>query len=195
MIDRDLFHEIWITLSRNKFRSALTCFGVFWGIFILIIMLGLCEGLRNGIKANIEGIATNSCFYSANNTGKPYKGFNIGRSWHMHTSDIENIKNNANEIEDISPMLLSREGQNNIKYKALFGTFLVKGVYPNYFNIEKPTVKKGRLLNHIDNQDKRKVCVIGISVANILLGGEENSIGKYLNVEGVYYQLFLLPHL
>jgi hypothetical protein len=64
MIDRDFFHEIWITLSRNKFRSALTCFGVLWGIFILILLLGLCEGVYYQVAGVI---AAKSSIYIAGN--------------------------------------------------------------------------------------------------------------------------------
>lgn len=189
MFDRDYWNEIWLTLSRNRIRSLLTCFGVFWGMLILIILLGLCEGVRNGINLNVKGIATNSCFFVTNITSEPFEGFNRGRSWNMHNADIENIINEIKGVEYISPILINYRGEKNIKYNSLSGSFLVKGIYSEYFNIEKTTLVKGRLINYIDNKNKRKVCVIGSTVRDIFFRKHENYIGEYLNVEGIYYQI------
>ena len=77
--DADRWTEIWVTITRNKTRSLLTCFGVFWGILMLVILLGLGTGLKNGILKNTDGFATNSVFFIADRTSEPYRGFNKGR--------------------------------------------------------------------------------------------------------------------
>ena len=83
MFDLDRWTEIWVTISRNKTRSLLTCFGVFWGILMLVIMLGAGKGLKNSIFASVDGFSTNSAFFFADRTSEPYKGFNKGREWQM----------------------------------------------------------------------------------------------------------------
>jgi len=62
MFDLDKFHEIWQTITRNKVRSLLTAFGVFWGMFMFIGMLGIGQGFENGMKSKFSNIATNSMF-------------------------------------------------------------------------------------------------------------------------------------
>ncbi len=62
LIDRDRWIEIWVTITRNKTRSLLTCFGVFWGILMLVLLLGAGTGLKNAVLGETEGVATNSVF-------------------------------------------------------------------------------------------------------------------------------------
>jgi len=63
LFDIDRWAEIWVTITRNKTRSLLTCFGVFWGILMLVILLGAGAGMKNGIFSNFKGFATNSVFF------------------------------------------------------------------------------------------------------------------------------------
>ena len=83
MFDVDSINEIWQTIARNKTRSLLTAFGVFWGIFILVILLACGNGFDNGIRSQVEGFATNSTFMIPSNTTEAYKGYQKGRSWHL----------------------------------------------------------------------------------------------------------------
>lgn len=82
-LDFDQFQEIIHTLSKNKLRSFLTMFGVGWGIFMLVVMIGAGNGLENGVLSGVEGIPTNSCFMFTNRTTLPYKGFQRGRYWEL----------------------------------------------------------------------------------------------------------------
>jgi len=105
MFDLDRFEEIWVTITRNKVRSFLTGFGVFWGIFMLIIMMGAGTGLSKGMLQNIEGFATNSCFMGTSQTGEAYKGFKKGRNWDMHNSDLDILQHSIPELDALSPIL------------------------------------------------------------------------------------------
>ncbi|MDR0795906.1 MAG: ABC transporter permease, partial [Tannerella sp.] len=105
LFDIDRWVEIWVTITRNKARSLLTCFGVFWGILMLVILLGSGGGFRNGISGNFKGIATNSVFFITNRTSEPYKGFNQGRWWNMRNRDVESIVQNVAGIQDITPFV------------------------------------------------------------------------------------------
>ena len=71
MFDIDRWVEIWVTITRNKTRSLLTCFGVFWGIFMLVALIGGGQGLQDMMQKNFEGFATNSGFLAAQKTDSP----------------------------------------------------------------------------------------------------------------------------
>ena len=189
IFDPDRWIEIWVTITRNKTRSLLTCFGVFWGILMLVILLGSGAGMRNGIMSNFKGIATNSIFIMTDRTSEPYKGFNKGRWWYMRNRDIDNIKQNVRGILDISPLVWGYRSEKNVVYGQQAGTYNVKGVAPGYYNIETQEIFYGRLLNEIDIQEKRKVCLIGLKVYETFFKKNEDPCGKYIRVNSSYYQI------
>ena len=188
MFDADRWVEIWVTITRNKTRSLLTCFGVFWGILMLVVLLGSGNGLKNAIFGFVDGFATNSIFFYTDRTSEPYKGFNKGRWWSMRNRDVENIIREVDAIQDISPILWGETSEKNIVYGQVSGTYNVKGVYPSYFNIETQELHFGRLLNEIDEKERRKVCLIGSQVNDNLFRGAD-PCGKYVRVNGLYYQV------
>lgn len=188
MFDADRWLEIWVTITRNKSRSLLTCFGVFWGILMLVLLLGAGRGLKNALFKDIDGFATNSVFFNSDRTSESYQGFNKGRKWNMRNRDTESIKQNVEGIAAISPIIFGSGGDKNIVYGQLTGSFRVKGVFPDYFDIESQELLYGRLLNDIDLHEKRKVCLIGTKINELLFKGE-NPCGKYIRVNGLYYQV------
>jgi len=189
MFDSDRFHEIWVTITRNKARSFLTGFGVFWGIFMLMIMLGAGTGLQRGMLEQLEGFATNSCFMGAGTTSQPFRGLQRGRSWNIRNRDVEILRNSVPGLDCLSPMLFGGRSTNNIVYNDNFGTFQVKGVFANYSEIERQTVERGRFINELDNLEERKICVIGNKVYEELFPTKENPIGCYVRIWGIYFQV------
>lgn len=189
MFDLDRFEEIWVTITRNKVRSFLTGFGVFWGIFMLVIMMGSGEGLSRGMMDGIEGIATNSCFMGSNTTSEPYKGFQKGRYWSMHNRDMYILISSVPEIDVLSPILWGNRSDNNVVYEENAGTFGVKGLHSNFNSIEDQMLTHGRFINEIDIKNARKVCVIGAKVYEELFPMRGNPLGKYIRVNGIYYQI------
>ena len=188
MFDADRWVEIWVTITRNKTRSLLTCFGVFWGILMLVVLLGSGRGLKNAIMGTVEGFATNSVFFYTDRTSEPYKGFNKGRWWSMRNRDVENIIRKVDAIQDLSPILWGETSDKNIVYGLVSGTYNVKGIYPAYFNILTHELRFGRFLNEIDERERRKVCLIGSQVNDNLFRGAD-PCGKYIRVNGLYYQV------
>ncbi|GHV24308.1 ABC transporter ATP-binding protein [Bacteroidia bacterium] len=189
MLDLDRLNEIWETITRNKVRSLLTGLGVFWGIFMLIVMMGFGEGLQRGMLKHLDGFATNSCFFFSGRTSMPYKGFQKGRSWEMHNSDVEMIARSVAEIEVLSPMLFGNDGANNVMYNNRAGDYSVRGVHSNYTKIEKQDIVCGRFLNDLDIQHKRKVCVIGLHIYEALFPAHADPLGQAIRVNGIYYQV------
>lgn len=188
MFDSDKWLEIWVTITRNKTRSLLTCFGVFWGIFMLVILLGAGNGLKNSMYKSVNGFATNTVFFHTDRTSMPYQGFNKGRSWDMRNRDIESILKNVDGINALSPMIWGSKSEKNIVYEQESGSFSIKGIFPQFFNIESQHLHYGRLLNNIDLHEKRKVCNIGTQINEVLFKNED-PCGKYIRVNGLYYQV------
>lgn len=189
MFDKERWNEIWITLSRNKLRSGLTMFGVFWGIFMLVIMLGMGKGLSNGVMGGFSGWATNSFFIWTQSTSLPYAGFKRGRSFDFDNGDIAAIKA-VDGVDQVAPRLQlgGYMGANNVSYKDKNGGFSVNGDMPAVLHFQSVTLDRGRFLNQKDIRDERKVCVLGPEVVKTLFGAEE-PLGKYIRIQGVYFQV------
>ena len=123
-IDIDTCEEILITITRNKTRSLLTAFGVFWGIFMLVALIGGGQGLEYMLKKNFEGFATNSGFLASQRTGEAYKGFRKGRWWNLESTDIERLRSQVKEVEVITP---SVGGCVKSKHQVFFDILYKKG--------------------------------------------------------------------
>ena len=185
--DMDRFHEIWEALSRNRTRSLLTGFGVFWGIFMLLFMMGGGNGMKDMLHGQLDGFATNSGFILAVETTIPYKGFRSGRTWDLTLDDVEQIRRKIPELETVTAniSLWGREAE----YEDRTVSCLGRGVLPEYALIEVPQLKYGRYINRIDVEQERKVCVIGKRIYRTLFPDGGDPCGQYLRMGGVYYQI------
>ena len=190
IFDVDRWQEIWQAITHNKSRSVLTAFGVFWGMFMLVVMVGAGDSLQKGMQEQIEGFATNSCFISNATTSEPYKGFKKGRSWNIINSDIPILVQKITDIQHLSPVLFGgRSTEKNVIRGEKSGSFNSKGVYPNYNEIDRNKMSYGRFINDIDIAEKRKVCVIGKRVYEVLFNNGENPLGKTIQLNGMYFQV------
>ncbi len=189
MFDTDRWKEIINVLKKNKLRSFLTAFGVFWGIFMLIVMSGAGRGLENGITQGVGQIATNSFFMWTNRTSEPYQGLRRGRWWSFKNEDVEFIRRHVGEADIVSPRLFAFGSGNNTVRGERSARFHIKGDYPEWDLIDPATVLQGRWLNQVDIDQRRKVIVVGEQVIKELFNVDENPIGEYIRVSGMYYQI------
>lgn len=189
MFDLDKWQEIWNTITANKMRSVMTGFGVFWGILMLVILIGAGNALEGGMAKNVKGFATNSGFFFTNVTSEPYKGFRKGRFWNMNNRDLEIIKQKATALEYISPMLFGESSSKNVVIGRKSTSAQVMGVYPDQFKIQTQTILKGRLFNDLDIRNVSKVALIGKTVAENLFDSGQDPIGAYIRVNGIYFQV------
>ena len=102
MIDYDKWQEIFSSIKRHKLRTALTAFGVFWGIFMLVLLLGAGQGLQNGVQYQFRDDALNSVWVRRGTTSKPYKGLPEGRRLKFYNEDYHFLKTNYKEIDHIT---------------------------------------------------------------------------------------------
>ncbi len=191
MIDIDKWNEILSTLKKNKLRTFLTSFGVFWGIFMLVIMLGSGNGLRNAIYDNMGDFSTNSCFMWTQTTTVPYKGFPRGRRYNFNNGDTKILSENIAELKSLSPRLngwSSNEGNNTIRGDKA-GAFSILGDYPAWNKIDPLEITSGRWINDIDIIEQRKIVVIGSQILNALFQKDEIPLGEYIEVNGVFFKV------
>jgi putative ABC transport system permease protein len=191
IFDLDKWHEIYYALRKNPWRTFFTAFGVFWGIFMLIIMMGAGEGLYNGASNDLGDMSTNSVFMWTRKTTLPYKGFPRGRFYRFNNDDTKALVDNIPEIKYIAPRLQgwSRDGNNNVVRNERTGSFNIQGDYPEINLIDPVKITRGRFINHNDINDLRKVAVIGINVFQEMFDPEEDPIGQYLRIQGVYFKV------
>jgi putative ABC transport system permease protein len=138
---------------------------------------------------NFEGFASNSCFFWTGRTSEAYKGYRKGRWWSMNLRDVQLIRQKAQSVEYISPVLFIGGGEKNAVRGRKSGTYDVRGVYPDHFKIEGMHIISGRLFNELDINGSRKVCLIGTEVYETLFQPGENAIGQYIRVNGIYFQV------
>lgn len=191
LLDLDHWQEIRVALLRNRARTALTAFGVFWGIFLLMVMLGSGSGLRKGVLQGFADGATNSFFLWTQRTQKPYAGMPAGRGIRLTNADVEAIREKVPEAEVVAPrnQLRGFGGGNNVSRGRKTGAFSVMGDYPQIRRIQSLRIEAGRFLNPIDVEESRKVAVIGTRVRELLFARGEEPIGDSIVIGGVYFQV------
>ncbi|BDS15525.1 ABC transporter permease [Aureispira anguillae] len=186
MFDRDIWQEIFGTIRQNKLRTGLTAAGVFWGIFMLIFMLGMGDGLEKGILNEFGGRSTNSLYIWPEETSIAYKGMPVGRWESFNVSDIRALREQLPFLDILAP----RHVTNNVvaSYKTQSNNFGLRGEWEGIFQVESLIPTQGRVLNYKDEEEVRKVAVIGRTVQEEVFGNE-NPIGKYLIVKGIPFQV------
>ena len=190
--DPDKWHEIMSVLRKNKLRTFFTAFGVFWGIFLLVIMMGSGNGLRNSALSGFGDMATNSFFMWTQRTTMPYKGFQRGRFYNFRNNDTEAIRQNIPEADLVAPRLQAwgfRSPGDNVVRGERSGAFDIFGDTPDLFRISPVNILRGRVLNEADVNERRKVIVIGERVYTEMFAPDENPLGEYLRIQGVYFKV------
>ena len=163
----------------------MTAFGVFWGILMLMVLMGLGNALTNGIYSQVEGFALNSCFVAAGSTSKPYKGFQQGRSWNIQTGDLEFLEREVPDIACLVPIV--QMGSSTVSHGDKHDTYTVVGTTPDFPRVQRVEMAFGRFVNTIDVQQKRKVCVLGNKVYHTLFPRGENPIGERIRCGSIEF--------
>ena len=186
-VDIDRFREILDTLTRNKSRTFLTGFGVFWGVFMLVGLIGGGSGLKEMLSNNFEGFATNAAIVFAQPTTKAHNGLRKGRQWNMTYKDVDRLKAQVPELDVVTPMLSRWNG--NATFSDKKSNCIVKGTMPDYAKVESPKMFYGRYINEMDISQRRKVCVIGKKVYKTLFPGGGDPCGQLIRIDSIYYNV------
>ncbi len=185
IFDIENWREIGATLARNKTRTFLTAFGIFWGTAMLAMLWGGAGGLKGMLMRNFNGTDTNMGVIFPGRTTLPYKGFNKGMTVRMNETDIADIRRITPNMEHSSGVSMTSA---NAAYNTTHKSVMASGIEPDFFKIQTPLLIKGRLFNERDVYSQKKVLTIGRNLADELFGTED-PVGKFMSVNGVYFQI------
>ena len=186
LFDRDTWQEVYDSVSKNKLRTAITMVGVWWGILLLIGLLGAARGMENSFNRIFGDFATNSVFIIPSVTSKPFKGFQEGKRVQLTLSDLKKIKENVQGVEFVVP-----KNQNNalVVNGFLSGNFTISGDFPVSNEVQKKQLSQGRFINQNDIDLKRKVAVLAKDIYKQLFEKDENPIGKYVQINNINFKV------
>jgi len=180
----DGLQEILFTLRQNKLRTLLTAFGVFWGIFMLILMLGAGKGMQNGVYDGFGGEVMDFIIVFTGTTSVAHNGMGLGRYIQLTNEDIQAIKQQIPNVRFIAGE--NQTGGATITYEKKLGNFSVHGIPDDYFKIkESVPFNLGRKLNPFDQQENRKICELGTAVVEKIFGKDVDPVGKEVRINGV----------
>lgn len=189
MLDIDKWQEILSTIRRHKLRTGLTAFGIFWGVFMLVLLMAAGKGLQNGVEYQFRDDAVNSLWVWPGKASIPHQGLPINRETRLTTLDYQTIRQKVEGAEYISARygLMGEFTVTDGKKSASYG---VRSVHPEYVHIEHVLVRQGRFINDPDIREQRKVACIGKPVAENFFGPDmHKAIGQRLIIKGVNYQI------
>ncbi|WP_347922985.1 ABC transporter permease [Pontimicrobium sp. SW4] len=186
LFDRDTWQEVYDSMSKNKLRTVITMVGVWWGILLLIGLLGSARGVENSFNRLFGDFATNSVFIWGQNTSKPFKGFQEGKSIRLTLTHAQKVQDNIEGIEFVVPRNLN---QGFVNRKMLSGNFSIAGDYPLLDVVQKKKLISGRFINQNDIDNNKKVVVITEDVYKQLFEKDEEAIGELVTINGLNFSV------
>lgn len=184
MFDRDIWQEIFASIKKHKLRTGLTALGVFWGIFMLVFVVGMGKGLENGVFRDFGNQAKNIMYVQARPTTLPYQGFQPGRRPILKLDDIQAIKNGVAQVESVAPRLSIYNA--NVTRGQNSETREIRGEFGDMLQVEALKLYSGRYINDNDVAQYRKVVVLGDRTRELLFE-EEEAIGQAIQIRGVEF--------
>jgi putative ABC transport system permease protein len=190
MFDLDTWHEVFSTLQKNVLRTAMTAWGVFWGAFMLVVMLGIGRGLEGGVTRNLASVQANNVYVWGGNTSRPHAGLALTRRIRLNRDDVPALRELPG-VEAVAPNVELggwRLGS-TVSYGDQVSSFGVRGETPEYLKVAVDRPYLGRFINETDMVERRKVVVMGQAVRHLLIPDSVDPIGEYLRIRGVYFQV------
>lgn len=191
MFNLDRWHEIFDTLMRSKLRTMLTAFSMAWGIFMLVVLLGLGNGLQNGVEMAFADDAVNSIWIRAGTTSVPHEGMPTGRNVMFNNRDIDTMRD-LKESDKVTGRFYVGGNRFNSQLTARVGdktrSYDIRSVNPDHVYLENTIITSGRFINPVDIAEKRKIAVIGDPIAKFFFA-DKNPIGEQIIVGSVSFRI------
>jgi len=179
----DTFAQTLRTLWAHKLRSFLTMFGIAWGVGSLLLLAGVGEGFRNGNRKQLETFGKNIIFFFGGRAPAVEGSFNSMKWFNLTYDDYVAIKNESKLAINISP-LIARDDIRD--YTSTNGQ--VSGVPPIYSQVRTIPMSVGRWINDDDNEQRRRVCILGREMTRNMFPGRP-AVGNTILLNGVRFQV------
>ena len=186
LFDIDTWQELKESLTKNKLRTVITMIGVWWGILLLIGLLGSAKGIENKFSVQFGDYATNSVFIWGQSTSMAFKGYQEGRFPRLKFSHLEKIKNQVRGIKFLLPRN-ARDAQ--VVRGVQYASFTMSGDFPLLDQIQKKNLIAGRFINQSDINETKKVAVISDDVFKQLFDADEEAIGDFIKINEISYKV------
>ncbi len=190
LFDLDFWREVMHTLAKNKSRSIITAFGVFWGILIFVLLKGAGDGVERRVLSLFSDQATNLSMIMPDRTTEPYKGFQRGRYPDFRYADLVALQETYPQIEYATPLVFANWGENVVSYAdETYQADSFLGVHNNMSILNPPLIISGRFINELDVREKRKVCMLGETVCNSLFSSDSEPVGSIVWIGSTSYRV------
>jgi putative ABC transport system permease protein len=182
----DTFAQTLRTLWAHKLRSFLTMFGIAWGIGSLLLLAGVGEGFRNGNRKQLETFGKNIIFFFGGRAPAVEGSFNSMRWFNLTYDDYLAIKSESKIAINISPLIARDDIRAVSDYTNTNGQ--VSGVPPIYRQVRTIPLAVGRWMNDDDNDQRRRVCILGREMTRNMFPGRP-AVGNTILLNGVRFQV------
>ena len=182
----DIFGQTLRTLWAHKLRSFLTMFGIAWGVGSLLLLVGLGEGFRSGNRKQFDSIGENVMFIWSGRAPMMQGSFTALRQYYLTYDDYKDILRDCPSVGAATPVI----GRSDIRavsdYFQAGGS--INGVQPEFNGIRYVPMNEGRWLNGMDEQQRRRVIVLGDETRRTLFSGRP-SVGSTILLNGVRFEV------
>lgn len=185
----ELAAEVTQTAVRNPLRTGLTALGVFWGTFMLVLMLGFGASLEHGVMRTMGGYATNAVYMWGRRTALPWAGQQPGRRIAFRNADREALEALPGvELATPRQQLGGYRDGTAVRRGDHTGAFQVMGDTTAFARVQNVVFTDGRWINPLDDAEGRKVAVIGREVERVLFP-EGDAVGGWFQIRGVAFRV------
>jgi putative ABC transport system permease protein len=182
----DIFGQTLQTLWGHKLRSFLTMFGIAWGVFSLLLLVGLGEGFRSGNRKQFDTLGENVMFIWSSRAPVMQGSFTALRQYYLTERDYQDILREARSVGKAAPVIRRTDIRAVSDFFQASGEIL--GVPPMFNQIRYLPVKEGRWLNEMDIAQKRAVIVLGDETRRNLFPGRP-AVGSTILLNGVQFEV------
>jgi putative ABC transport system permease protein len=182
----DTFAQTLQTLWAHKLRSFLTMFGIAWGVGSLLLLAGVGEGFRNGNRKSLETFGKNIIFFYGGRAPAVEGSFNSAKWFNLTYDDYLAIQNESKLAIHIAPLIARDDIRAVSDYTSTNGQ--VSGVLPVYSQVRTIPLAVGRWINDDDNEQRRRVCLLGREMTRNMFPGRP-AVGNTILLNGVRFQV------
>jgi putative ABC transport system permease protein len=161
-------------------------FGIAWGVFSLLLLVGLGEGFRTGNRKQFDEIGENVMFIWGGRAPVVGGSFTALRQYYLTDKDYDDIMREASDVKDAVPVI--SRGDLRIVSDYFNTSGQVMGSLPKFNQLRNFPVAEGRWINEADNAEKRPVIVIGDETKRLLFPGRP-AVGSTILLNGVRFQV------